>query len=35
MDERDELRQLNTYHTNLLEHNFMKRCVEGVHNVNI
>jgi hypothetical protein len=32
---RDELKQLNTYRTKLLEYNFMKRCVEGVHNVNM
>jgi hypothetical protein len=31
----DELKQLNTYHAKLLDNNFMKRCVEGVHNVNM
>jgi hypothetical protein len=35
VDERDELRQLNAYHTNLLEYKFTKGCVEGVHNVNM
>jgi len=35
VDERDEHRQLNAYHTKLLEYNFMKEYVEGVHIVNM